>query len=120
MIGYSQKIELDDSKVTTWKLPCDIFKFKIEIRSTENAQKLIDFAKNIIQKNGCYFKHHYMHELINFWDILCSIGFEELYSWKDILKSVKIYNDLYFINKEDEANLFDKILVIEPDLKVNK
>ena len=61
-----------------------------------------------------------MHEIVNINDILCSKCFETLYSWVDILKSIRVYNDMYFTCKEHEENLFDKIVIVISSVKINK
>ena len=52
-----------------------------------------------------------MNELINIDDILVRYEVDKICGYVEMLKSIKVINDLYFISGSEEATLYDKIVI---------
>ena len=87
-------------------LPNDLFSYTIIIKTSDEALKFIEFISRIVNKQGYYFRNHYMHEHIKILSIsVFSSQVEVLYSKIEEIRSFRILSSSCY---SSEDNFFEK------------
>ena len=115
MAKYATEINADEEGCDFVTLPSDLFRirFNAEKLSMDMTKKIAQLIQRVGNKEGYYFKNHYMHSFLNISDVhLDYKAAETLLPLAGIIEDIQVYsdkcNDDGFIR---QMNLSDKIII---------
>ena len=100
MLNTAIWILISEENKVMMSLPCDLFKFSIDLKNEGIVEMFLQLIDNIRQNKGFYFNSHFMHSRL--WIVSLYVDSDlvsKLYPSLELLKQTKIISDISWDEK---------------------